>query len=83
MTDSSRNVSSNRHVFGYILLHPLPHGGVRVSVPISVAATQLVTAVPFNACCTSVRCQYFMDILRDTLDNMNRGCVYRRCPIIM
>ena len=24
----------------------------------------------------------FMDILSDTLDNVNRGCVYRRWPII-
>ena len=27
--------------------------------------------------------EFFMDILSDTLDNVNRGCVNRRWPIIM
>ena len=26
---------------------------------------------------------FFMEILGDTLDNVNRGCVYQRWPIIM
>ena len=54
MTDSTRNVSSNRSVFGYILRHLKPHGSVGVSVLIPVAATQLVTAVSFTACCRAV-----------------------------
>ena len=58
MTDSTQTVSSNRSVFGYILLHLLPHGSVGISVPIPVAAAQLVTAVSFTACCTAVRYQY-------------------------
>ena len=31
----------------------------------------------------SAASSHFMDILSDTLDNMNRGCVYRRWPIRM
>ena len=58
MTDSTRNVSSKRSVFGYILLHLKPHGSIGVSVLIPVAATQLVTAVSFTACCTAARYQY-------------------------
>ena len=56
MADSIRNASSNRSVFGYILLLHLLHS-VGILVPIPVAATQLVTAVSFTACCTAVRYQ--------------------------
>ena len=60
MTVFTNNVSSDRSVFCYILLlHMLPHSSVVIAVRIPVAATHLVTAVSFTACCTAgVRCQY-------------------------
>ena len=58
MTGSTHNVSSNRSVFGYILLLHLLHHGIGFAAPIPVAATQWVTAVSFTACCIVVHYQY-------------------------